>query len=358
MSQGSPHLFSDLVVYLRVTGHCWAIAYLLYSFIATSWALHLVVVGLGVCLFSYFRLPPPPPSLVRAVLGPEPSEDESCSIPWEVAHRAACLDAPENSLEAVRLAASHGATCVEFDVSFTSDGTAVAFHDDTLDRVTEGSGPIEDITFSQLSRLDLSLKHPLSANFQGVKIPKVEDFVAECLRLNMKVIMDMKTWESPDETVALVTSLYKKMPELKTKCLITSFFPQLLYRLRASDVDLVCSLSNRPFFISSTVYNGTDSGLRPRFSGAQQLLARAADFVFPWLLEHVLWWLLGLSAVAVHKAMVTQQMVRDWRKRGVRVFAWTVNSPLEKAWMRHNMGVQVLTDTLDRLPQEKWATQL
>jgi len=307
-------------------------------------------------LFSYFRLPPPSPSLVLKVLGPDSSEHPDFS--WEVAHRAACLDAPENSLEAVRIAAANGAKWVEVDVSFTSDGTAVAFHDDTLERVTSGTGLISEVTFSQLNRLDLATKHPLCANFQGVRIPKVEDFVAECLHLKMKVIIDLKSWESPEETLALMTALYQKMPELRTSSLITSFFPQLIYRLRAADPDIVCSLSTRPYFLSSTQYSGTDQGLRSRYSGIQQLAARLADCIFPWILDSVIWWMLGLSAVLVHKAMVTQQFVLHWKRKGVRVMAWTVNSPLEKAVMRHIMGVQVLTDTLHRLPQEKWISQL
>ena len=88
---------------------------------------------------------------------------------WEVAHRAACLDAPENSLEAIRwalskisqsyllykrLAAANGARWVEFDVSFTSDGTAVAFHDDTVDRITDGEGAVTSLTFSQVKICD------------------------------------------------------------------------------------------------------------------------------------------------------------------------------------------------------------
>ena len=51
----------------------------------------------------------------------------------------------------VRLAAANGARMVEFDVSFTSCGTAVAFHDDTVDRVTEGAGAITSLTFTQVS---------------------------------------------------------------------------------------------------------------------------------------------------------------------------------------------------------------
>ena len=104
--------------------------------------------------------------------------------------------------------------------------------------------------------------------------------MAECLKHNMKVIIDLKSWESPDETINLVTSLYKQMPALRTSALVTSFFPQLLYKLRSSDLklreektsvlrsadpDIICSLSTRPYFLSSTIYEGTDAGLRPRF---------------------------------------------------------------------------------------------
>ena len=46
--------------------------------------------------------------------------------------------------------------------------------------------------------------------------------------------------------------------------------------------------------------------------------------------------------------MITPEYVSDWRSKGVRVMAWTVNDPLEKAFLRHNRGVQVLTDTLEK----------
>ena len=153
-------------------------------------------------------------------------------------------------------------------------------------------------------------------------------------------------------------SLPQDFPALRTSALVTSFFPQLLYKIRSQNPDIVCSLSTRPFFLSSTTYDGTDEGLRPRFSGLAQAAARAGDFIFPWLLDNLIWWTVGLSAVLVHKSMVTGQMVVDWRRRGVRVMAWTVNSPLEKATLRQSLGVQVLTDTMDRLPQERWLPQL
>ena len=54
----------------------------------------------------------------------------------------------------------------------------------------------------------------------------------------LKVIIDLKSWESPEETVNLISSLYMKMPKLRTSALVTSFFPQLLYKLRFNIVYL------------------------------------------------------------------------------------------------------------------------
>ena len=113
------------------------------------------------------------------------------------------------------MAAKNGAKRIEFDVSVSSDLTAVAFHDDTLDRVTMASGQVNSLTYTQLTKLDLAPKHPLSASFNNAKIPSVEQFVAECLSLNLKMIIDLKTWNLPDDTVSLILSLHTKFPTLK-----------------------------------------------------------------------------------------------------------------------------------------------
>ena len=58
-------------------------------------------------------------------------------------------------------AKKNGADGIEFDVGYTSDGVAILIHDDTVDRTTDGTGPIGDMTLEQIRKLDASAKFPL-----------------------------------------------------------------------------------------------------------------------------------------------------------------------------------------------------
>ena len=73
-----------------------------------------------------------------------------------IAHRGASGDAPENTIAALALAADHGATCVEIDVSISSDKIPFVHHDDTLDRCTNGSGLLSLHSADALDKLDAS----------------------------------------------------------------------------------------------------------------------------------------------------------------------------------------------------------
>ena len=70
--------------------------------------------------------------------------------PIALAHRGFALDGAENSMAAFAAAVELGCRYVETDVHATSDGVAVAFHDDTLDRVTDSSGRVADLPWSRV----------------------------------------------------------------------------------------------------------------------------------------------------------------------------------------------------------------
>ena len=89
-----------------------------------------------------------------------------------IAHRGAGRLAPENTLAAMRVGASHGYRMFEFDARLSGDGTVVLMHDDTLDRTTDGSGPMADQRFCDLVRLDAGGWH--SAAFAGETVPTLQ----------------------------------------------------------------------------------------------------------------------------------------------------------------------------------------
>jgi glycerophosphoryl diester phosphodiesterase len=74
--------------------------------------------------------------------------------PVNVAHRGASTLAPENTIEAFRLAVEAGAGGLELDVHMTRDGHIVVIHDATVDRTTNGSGAVSEMTLDELRRFD------------------------------------------------------------------------------------------------------------------------------------------------------------------------------------------------------------
>ena len=102
------------------------------------------------------------------------------------------MDAPENTLAAFRLARKNGAVAVEIDVSFTKDGHAVLMHDDTVDRTTDGHGRLDELTLDELKTLNAAHGHRLESEFDGVRVPTLDEAIEECLHLGLKIIFDVK----------------------------------------------------------------------------------------------------------------------------------------------------------------------
>ncbi|MEN0053117.1 MAG: glycerophosphodiester phosphodiesterase family protein [Mucilaginibacter sp.] len=71
------------------------------------------------------------------------------------AHRGDWRNAPENSLQAYKLAIEMGVDCIEIDLNKTSDGVVVVMHDGTIDRTTNGKGKPSDYTLAQLKQFHL-----------------------------------------------------------------------------------------------------------------------------------------------------------------------------------------------------------
>lgn len=81
--------------------------------------------------------------------------------PLAVAHRGGTEVAPENTLAAFRAATDEGFRYLETDVHLTSDGVLVAFHDDELDRVTDGSGVLAQLPWAEVRQARIGGTEPI-----------------------------------------------------------------------------------------------------------------------------------------------------------------------------------------------------
>lgn len=97
------------------------------------------------------------------------------AYPRVCAHRGFSTIAPENSMPAFGAAVALGAQEIEFDLWPTRDGQIVSCHDDTLDRVSNGTGKIYDHTYDELKELDFGSK--FSEHYTGLSIVRFEDIL-------------------------------------------------------------------------------------------------------------------------------------------------------------------------------------
>lgn len=113
-------------------------------------------------------------------------------IPLIVAHRGLLQHAPENTLANFRacLELRFG---FEFDVQRTKDGHLVCIHDDTVNRATNGTGKVADLTLEEICRLDAGSW--FDPQFAGEKVPTIEEvlkLVAEHREKEVLIAVDLK----------------------------------------------------------------------------------------------------------------------------------------------------------------------
>ena len=89
--------------------------------------------------------------------------------PQVIAHRGGRAHKPENTQAAFRNAIELGVDWLEFDVQRTKDGVLVVFHDISIERTTNGTGKVADLTFDELRRLDAG---------DGERVPTFREVIA------------------------------------------------------------------------------------------------------------------------------------------------------------------------------------
>lgn len=144
-------------------------------------------------------------------------------LPRLLAHRGASSLAPENTLAALSLAARMGAGWVEFDVTLTRDGEPVLFHDDDLDRTSNGKGPIAHADWDDVRKLDAG--RWFSRAYKKERIPHFEEALALCLKLGLQPNIEIKPTPGKDKKTARVVCdvVYQIWPATLPPPLLSSF---------------------------------------------------------------------------------------------------------------------------------------
>ncbi|MCM2264906.1 MAG: hypothetical protein NDI73_06925 [Desulfuromonadales bacterium] len=203
------------------------------------------------------------------------------------AHRGASVEAPENTLVAFRRALEVGADGIELDVHLSADGVPVVIHDETLERTTDGVGPVASHGSEELQTLDAGFW--FDPHFAGEPLPTLEEtlsLLAGRLRLNLEV---------KDSRAGLaVVALLRHFPTADV--VLSSFDYGLLARLRRAAPDLPLAVL-------------LDAG------NWQRALVRAE----------------ALRACAFHPRadLVSRPLMAACRRLQLPVFPWTVDTPAQ-----------------------------
>jgi glycerophosphoryl diester phosphodiesterase len=158
--------------------------------------------------------------------------------PRWIAHRGAGKLAPENTLAAFRLGASHGYRMFECDVKLSADGVPFLLHDARLERTSNGKGIAGEQTWSALSTLDAGSWQ--SATFAGEPLPTLEVIARYCLDHSYFLNIEIKPTPGHDAATgsAVADAAAQLWPPSAVPPLLTSFSPDALEAAQAAQPQL------------------------------------------------------------------------------------------------------------------------
>lgn len=206
-----------------------------------------------------------------------------------VAHRGYSDAAPENTMAAFQLALEcPGVSWIELDVQLSRDGVPMIIHDFKVDRTTNGTGLVRDMTSKELTRLDAGAWK--SSTYAGERIPQLSEVLDLC-RTSVSLNIELKTSGNmyPGLEKAVLREIMVR--GMERDVVLTSFDRQALRQVKALDSDIRTGL----------IIDAAHSDL------ADQLDKLECTF---------------LSLGYPH---VNKQLLRVMANRGITVMAWTVD---------------------------------
>ncbi|MBN2651867.1 MAG: hypothetical protein JXR63_05740 [Spirochaetales bacterium] len=223
-----------------------------------------------------------------------------------LAHRGGLYDdAVENTYESFKNAVDIGVDIIETDLHLTSDGVVVAFHDSSIDRVSESRGKIAWMTYSQL--LDVDLVHYTTDNLKVTgKIISFEQLLEEFPNTIFNVDMKARS----NKLVESVGKILERHQAFDRVC-VASFFTANIELFRKLYPFAVTSFSTSEFLYIHQQYK------RGRDLKQKDLPA------FVLQVPHKLW---GTT-------YVDRGFVEYVHRHGILIHVWTINCPEEMRYL-------------------------
>ncbi|MBL8342935.1 MAG: glycerophosphodiester phosphodiesterase [Rubrivivax sp.] len=239
--------------------------------------------------------------------------------PWPyplwIAHRGAGKLAPENTLAAFRLGASHGYRAFECDVKLSADGVPFLLHDDTLERTTPAQGIAGQRPWSELSRLDAG--GWLNRHYAGEPLPSFEAIAAYVLRNGFMLDVEIKPTPGLEHAtgveVARACAAHWRGAATAPP-LLSSFRPESLQGAREAAPELPRAL------LLDTLWEGWAA------------VAQALD----------------CAAVITQYRLMTAEVIAAVHASGRRALCYTVNDAAEARRLLDLRIDGIITDAVDR----------
>jgi len=228
------------------------------------------------------------------------------ATPRVFGHRGAAGLAPENTLPSFALGLTLGADMLELDVHASRDGVVVVFHDPTLDRTTNGTGPLRERSLYELQQLDAGYHFTRDGRDfpyrgHGLRIPTLEAVLKDFPLAHCNI--EIKQADPP-----IVTDVLRVIRRLDAqhRVLLAAEHDPIMQQIRPLAGDIVTSFSTADAadFIGRLRAGSLDD-YRPR-GRALQIPPRFNEI-----------------------ELVTQENVEAAHRCGLEVHVWTINDPEE-----------------------------
>jgi glycerophosphoryl diester phosphodiesterase len=229
--------------------------------------------------------------------------------PLVIAHRGASAQEPENTLRAFELAIKLGAQMIELDLHSTRDGHVVVIHDNDLSHTTNLKGQVSALTLEELQRADAG---------KGERVPTLTETL-DLAHGRVKLYLEIKDARAASETLRMV-----RARGCQSEVLIASF-----------DLELMRQLGDEVRDIELGVILGTES-YDPRVRWREAV---------PWIALRRI----NYQVLSIQVELCFRYLAAQIKRRGKRLYVWTVND--ERAFARMiARGVDgIVTDVPDRL---------